>query len=345
MNQYLLDRFYEGKCSPEEVKEVLAWFKSRKLTPGQEEKLAEFWAQAKAGPLERDNQRTDKIWRNLQPALFPGQEEQTATIVRFPGQVWKTWAKVAAAIVLPLGFLWLMASSYFQKDAAVTGQLVMAKAEPGQHKTIQLEDGSTIVLRPNSTVSYRQPFAKNRRDIMLEGEAFFQVAKDKSRPFVVKSGAIYTQALGTSFNIRHLPKDSAVSVSLATGMVKISREEKDGPAAVANLVPGQQLRFNSTSQRYKVARFDTREVLGWKDGILSFKKADLAEVISSLEAWYGVQIKVEGTQPKGTAWSYTGEYTRQSLPQVLEGIGFVKQFSYRINQKNVALTFKNPKPM
>ncbi|WP_207433904.1 FecR family protein [Sabulibacter ruber] len=343
MNQDLINRFYKGECTPEEVKAVLEWFKNQEPTPAQERQLQELWHQA--GEQKTDStfsHDSDKIWRNIEASIKQSSlsTEQEAVVVPMRGEArWGKWARVAAAILLPLGLVWFVASQYLQ-NKSVGGPLVAVQAAPGNQKTIQLEDGSSIVLRPGSKVSYPVPFSGDRRDITLEGEAFFQVAKDKARPFVVKSGAIYTQALGTSFNIRYLPNDTAVSVALATGIVKISKAQQEGEETLAELVPGQQLVFNRKNQQHAVGSFENREVLGWKDGVLFFKKASLEEVVTGLENWYGVEIEVKGADSKDLGdWSYTGEYVRQPLSQVLEGIGFVKDFSYTLDDKQVQITF------
>ncbi|RNI26760.1 FecR family protein [Rufibacter latericius] len=345
MDQNLLDRFYKGACSPEEVKTVLEWFKTQRPTPAQDLHLQELWTQAEKHQTQPEYAHdADKTWRRLEAIIQEqAQNAQPETkVLPLHSSAWSTWARVAAGILLPLGLIWFVASQYFQK-ASVEGKLMAVQTAPGERKTIQLEDGSSIVLRPGSKVTYLVPFAEGRRDISLEGEAFFQVAKDKNRPFVVKSGAIYTQALGTSFNIRYEPKDTAISVALATGLVKIGSVEKRDAAPLANLVPGQQLVFNRKNRKHAVSTYETREVLGWKDGVLYFKKANLQEVVAKLENWYGVDVEVKGAQPSSSeTWSYTGEYRQQSLPQVLEGIGFVKNFTYEINQKQVQINFKRP---
>ncbi|KAA3440211.1 FecR family protein [Rufibacter hautae] len=345
MDQHLLDRFYKGACAPGEVKAVLEWFKHQKLTPEQELEMKELWAQAEHQQSEPTYAHdADKTWRSLEALIQKDAQNETqeAKVLPLQPSAWTKWMRVAASILLPLGLVWFVASQYFQKESAV-GKMMAVQTAPGEWKTIQLEDGSSVVMRPGSKVSYLVPFAQNRRDIALEGEAFFQVAKDKDRPFVVKSGSIYTQALGTSFNIRYQPKDTAISVALATGVVKISKGEEKEEATLAQLVPGQQLVFNRKDQKHAVDTFKAQEVLGWKDGVLYFKQASLEEVVDRIENWYGVQIDVKGMGPTSKkAWSYTGEYRQQSLPQVLEGIGFVKHFTYQVNQDQVQITFKKP---
>ncbi|WP_066506792.1 FecR family protein [Rufibacter sp. DG15C] len=336
MNQELIDKYYKGACTPEEVTVVLEWFKSQELTPGQEEELKGIWAKTSLGTTDTGHDQ-DKAWRTLEAKIQNTAVEQESDVISIQRGMGKTWWQVAAAILLPIGFIWFLAS-YFNKPEVV--EMVAVQAKAGEQKTINLEDGSTVVLRSGSKITYPKSFSSNKRDIALEGEAFFQVAKDKSRPFVVTSGVLLTQALGTSFNILYQPKDTSISVSLATGLVRISKQMGDKESKITNLSPGQQILFNSKNGQYAVSDFNSRETLGWKDGVLYFNHASLDEVVTRIENWYGVDVEVTGVVPgKGKSWSYTGEYIDQSLPKVLEGIGFVKNFTYEVSGEKVNITF------
>jgi ferric-dicitrate binding protein FerR (iron transport regulator) len=155
----------------------------------------------------------------------------------------------------------------------------------------------------------------------------------------VHTGSISTQALGTSFNINYSVYDDVITVALATGVVKVDKQEKRQKRKLTRLVPGQQLSFSKASQRYAVDRFNRSEVLGWKDGVLIFKKADMSQTIRKLEYWYGVDIKVDGRATQNEAWNYTGAYDNETLETVLEGIGFVKGFTYKRTKNKVRIVF------
>jgi ferric-dicitrate binding protein FerR (iron transport regulator) len=196
-----------------------------------------------------------------------------------------------------------------------------------------------ITLNSGSKVSFRKGLASDKREIVLQGEAFFEVAKDSLRPFIVHTGSISTQALGTSFNINYNLCDTAITVALATGVVKIDKHEPGQQRQIARLAPGQQLSYNKVTQQHEVAPFDSDEVLGWKHGVLSFRQASMKQTIRKLEIWYGVAIEVDTSGMPGEAWNYTGEYDNESLNKVLEGIGFVKDFTYKRTEDKVRIDF------
>ncbi len=124
-------------------------------------------------------------------------------------------AKIAATILLVLSLSYLL---YDKPNLGSEAKLIskselITKENPkGQKSTIFLKDGSKVILNANSKISYLKPFDEDQRVVALEGEAFFEVAKDKDRPFKVVSGVITTTALGTSFNIKAYPEVEQVKV-------------------------------------------------------------------------------------------------------------------------------------
>jgi transmembrane sensor len=129
-------------------------------------------------------------------------------------------------------------------------------------------------------------------------------------------------------------------VALATGAVKIKRQTKTGSRQLARLQPGQQLVYDRKDQGYTVSAYDSLEVLAWRTGVLYFKKATLSQVVEKLENWYGVDLELQGqVSGKDNQWLYTGSYDNQRLEDVLEGISFVKGFTYQKKGNKMILRF------
>lgn len=276
MNSDLLEKYFKGACSPEEVLEVLNWFKSEELSYKQEQDLNQFWQEAEE---EKENTKYaisanhlfDKINAAINnPDVGLDRASQPATEPVPIKNRWSGIFKIAAAVLLPLCFIWVYATYFSRKESATLVKYVTRQAAPDARLRINLEDGSKITLNAGSQVVYPAHFPKSKREIKLSGEAFFEVAKDKQRPFIVKTGTISTQALGTSFNIKYHPEDSFISVALATGSVKIDKELAKGSSQIAQLMPGQQLVYNKTKQKHQILTFVPLEVLGWREGILYF---------------------------------------------------------------------------
>ena len=346
MNKEILDRFYAGQCSAEEVQAVLYWFKANDLDPAREEELYDIWRAAGQDYREELTPASaEMIFSKISQEIDRqghSEKEEPAVVVRplKPVQV-LYWSKVAAAVLLPLcliGALLLHTS----RSKTATPAFMSVAAAPGVRKTVNLSDGSVIKLNAGSRVTFRKGFKGDTREVTLVGEAFFEVAKDSLRPFIVHTGSIATQALGTSFNIDYSLQDNTVAVALATGLVKVEKREQGLTQQLSRLVPGQQLLYSKASQQYKVSAFDKNEVLGWTRGVLHFNRADRDQVFRELENWYGVEIEVDTSGTDNNAWNYIGEYHNESLDKVLEGIGFVKGFTYKRTDKNVKIMFNQP---
>ena len=274
--------------------------------------------------------------------LLEENKKQELKVIPF----WKKakYLKVAASLLLMGVLTFLLSDNWLtQKQIPVeANNREVVKSNPyGQKSTIFLGDGSKVILNHGSTIRYNQPFEKESRLIELEGEAFFEVAKDPRKPFRVLSGNLTTEALGTSFNIRARPEDSDIRISLRSGKVKItSREEKSSPGEKDYVIStGQELSFNKDSGSYDISEFDPDTRLAWRSGVIVFNKAERPEILSRLERWYGVTIK-ESNEPV-TEWGLTVKYDNQSLEKILLSLSYVMNFEYEINEKLIIIHHQN----
>ncbi|SFG87236.1 FecR family protein [Pontibacter chinhatensis] len=329
MDSRLLDRFYKGECSDKEVRQVLHWFGEQQPDLHKEQELNAIWQEAAQRTEEVPGHDAGQVFRKLRAQIGEEHEQMEAgNVVKLsPPANMPLWIKVAAAILLPLcliGLLKLFSSG--AGSAKVVYQTI--EAAPGVKKTVYLADGSTVKLNSGSSISFARNFGEESREITLRGEAFFEVAKDSLRPFVVRTGGISTQALGTSFNIDYSSYEGTITVALATGLVKVEQDGQAHKQLLSHLTPGQQLAYDKASGQYAVAPFEKSEVLAWKEGVLTFRKASMDQVIRELENWYGVRIEADTEGEQVDAWNYTGEYHQETLESVLDGIGFVKGFTH-----------------
>jgi transmembrane sensor len=344
----LIEKFFRGGCSQKEVAEILDWFEKEDFNLNQEQDLYRFWQET--ADIKQHKEFTRDAARILaginkaidsqekEPERSPASGKVAHGPALKPGH--RAWiAKAVAAVFLLTCFLWLF-TCHFSAEERGAPRVITQEALPGTRKTISLEDGSKITLNAGSKISYQEPFSAYNREITLRGEAFFEVAQDSLRPFIVRTGHLTTQALGTSFNIKYRVAAKEIAVALATGSVKIAQQAKAGSFQIARLAPGQQLVYNQADKGYRVTAFDPMAVLAWREGILYFKKANLNQVVETLESWYGVEIELVGkVTGKEKERLYTGAYDNQSLADVLEGISFVKGFTYEKKGNRMVLRF------
>ncbi|SNY95482.1 FecR family protein [Flagellimonas pacifica] len=214
------------------------------------------------------------------------------------------------------------------QPSAIPIKYVVKENHKGQKSRITLPDGSTIFLNNNSKVMYASKFV-GKREIFLEGEAFFQVKKDSTKPFMVNSNGLLTQALGTSFNIK-ANKGKKVEVGLVTGKISVSTATLDDNIEIIDSSGGKAT-YDTMEGKLDISSYGDMDFYKWTKRILVFKAADFDEIEESLENWYDVDITVRNLNRR---INYTGEFPSESLENVLERIAFVEKFSFRIDEEN-----------
>ncbi|MEQ9286664.1 MAG: FecR domain-containing protein [Cyclobacteriaceae bacterium] len=250
----------------------------------------------------------------------------------------RTFVKYAAVLLVAIGLGWTVLNQIKQTDEQVVSMAAMEKSNPnGRKSTFDLPDGTIVNLNSASKVRYFEDATTGRRIVELEGEAFFNVAKDENRPFTVIAGDISTTALGTSFNVKFYPKEKEFKVVLLTGKVEV-RKNNQGPKNKIFLTPGFGVTYSEENPDLVKYNFDSDFELGWKNNILHFDEANIDDVVQELERWYGVTINIVN-KDKVKLWKYSSKFKNESLENVLKGIGYIQEFDYKIENRNVTLIF------
>lgn len=242
---------------------------------------------------------------------------------------------VAASLVVLITTIFVVSITSDNESSIIHNTAEVRTTKNGQKLTVHLSDGSKVKLNSGSSIKYEKYFGDSARIIHLEGEAFFDVAKDSLRPFMVYAGNTVTRALGTSFNINS-SAGLSTRISLLTGRVLVKNTGKNSDTAY--LTPGNMI-ISGSNQLGPVEEFDYAEV-AWKDDVLFFQNASKEEVFETLEKWYGVSFELD----KGldNSWDYTGKFDNQSLRNVLMSIGFAEEFTFKIQNKEVVIKPMEP---
>lgn len=333
----VIENFYSGKLSPDQAREFLEWIETQEAEEYLSAEFIQLWGEKVKSQLEGWDNRP--LWEKInaeksgysRPFLHKETPSSKSLI--------PTWLKYAAAVLI-FGiaiYAWQSVQEpTVSRELATTEELEkwITRSNPAGQKTkILLSDGSTIFLNSASTVTYPENFQTNRK-VTLEGEAFFEVAKDASHPFSVESKGITTTALGTSFNISTFNKQDKVAVTLITGKVKVNQL---GSKQVLELNPGEESVLAIDEENIKKYKTNASDRILWTNGVLKFDKTSFDEMKSSLERWYGVSISVSGTPQADLA---TGTFdNNESLRNVLHVLSESLGFSYELNEKKVEINF------
>ena len=245
--------------------------------------------------------------------------------------------KFAAALLLPLIAGLLLFHQNLMPEWAETEapKKIIKTAPKGQKLTIQLPDRTMVNLNAGSSIEYMDNLKNAKvRKVSLLGEAFFDVTKDREKPFVVHTWDFNTKVLGTSFNINAYSK-SLFSVAVLTGKVQVSLNDSSSDEKTVLLNPTEQAVFNEKDLKFEKTNFNYYAVLGWKDGILDFKNADFNTIVRRLEIWYDVKFVLK--KEINTTGDFTGRYQNKSLETILEGMKFVFDFNFKIENKTIII--------
>lgn len=216
---------------------------------------------------------------------------------------------------------------------------VTRETYPGQRMEFNLPDGSHIVLNAGSKVTYPDKFRNGKRDISLQGEAFFKVVRDEQKPFIVHTGHMRTQVLGTSFNIQAYPNEQTMRVSVLTGKVAVSLY-KDSiditPQQQQLLTVNEQVYFDRITGAFEKQYVSAMPSVAWTEGRLILRNASFLEIAHVLERWYNVRIELHPAA--GESCRFTANFGENTtLNDVLEMLRITNHIQYSIEANSVKL--------
>lgn len=310
----LIIKYLSGNASPEEIGELEAWVLADSKHKKQFMAIKKAWMIS--GAVEDPNQiDIDRKWTETSQKLFPS----TQTLPLSTPNRWPQRLAIAATIVglIVLG-IWLLnrgsspAENYLASNST---------------QEVRLADGTQVFLNKNSSISFEQDKENAQRRAKLTGTAFFDVARDKSRPFVISTSTIQVKVLGTSFLVDAREKHSDAEVFVKSGLVRVSVPGKDS----IELKAGEGVRYSSTFEKLsKLSEVDPNYLSFTRDSLV-FDNAPMDQVAEALSRHFGVDVSIENEALK--TCRVNGTYTTESLTDILKlmevsnGIKFKKEGS------------------
>ena len=204
----------------------------------------------------------------------------------------------------------------------------------GDKTEIVLPDSSKVTLNSGSKLTFNNNFDEGERNLFLEGEAFFNVTKDKQNPFIVKAGEVEVEVLGTEFNLKAYPEENRISTTLVEGSLKVTSKNQS-----TVIKPGQKLVYNKVTRLMeKQFLADTTPETEWKEGRLVFRNESLADLELKLERWFDVDIDFADDEVKSKR--FTGILERESILEAVSYFGYSKYVGYTINGNDITFYSK-----
>lgn len=316
MNKEILRRYFEGTSSRWETEQVLKYLEGDDLHV-----LDEYIREQSLRDQERnksvDPVIKDRFYARLKKKMYCVAERRRLAI---------RVVQVAAvfAVFLTAGGLLYQRIKNGQ-DMEVPSELTRIANTGYNLKKLQLTDGTQVWMNPGAVLTFdKRQFEDTLRYVQLEGEAFFDVAHDEHRPFVVDAQGTVTRVLGTAFHIEAYCNEPNARILLVRGSVSVQAGGRDQV-----LVPGQALRYDKNTHETGIATIGTEDKYAqYTTGKLVFEDVPLVQVLNRLESAFGVRIKVE--QPESLKEKYiTGSYYRSNIELTLERILFIHGLTYK----------------
>jgi ferric-dicitrate binding protein FerR (iron transport regulator) len=293
-----------------------------------EEQLSGFyeeaWGEADFIP---EKEVEERVWAKLQ--------KQIHIIKPIPVKLslWKKNLHIAASILVPL--LCIGLGYYYAKNTPIQdNDRMTVQVEIGQKAKMQLPDGTSVWLNSAGLLTYDNAYNKKERVVHLQGEAYFEVKKDKTRPFVVKMNDLSVEALGTSFDIKAYPDDNYIAATLIEGSIRIS-----SPTQSELLAPNEKLTITKNDGQFtKSVLPDAKKNVAWINNQLTFEQERMENIAKTLERMYNVRIRFASDKLENLRFS--GTIKNNNLENVLQVIEFVSPIRY-VREKDATIIIRD----
>lgn len=283
------------------------------------------------------SQRTEKLWQRIETTLNAPKTRRLHAL--------QTW-KIAASIVLLLVVGWA-AKVYFNPTETATGNTQYTAAwieainDANQQMHLQLADGSQVWLEKNGKLRYQKDFSGSVREVQLTGEAFFEVAKNPHKPFIVYANGLVTKVLGTSFSIKAQANAPTVTVAVKTGVVSVYAQQPSPAQAKAMvLLPNQKAVFQCSNAALNKTLVEKPTIVLPKQEVqrFVFEDAPAVVVFGALEKAYGVKVIFDEATLQNC--NLTISLDDEDLFQKLEVICKVLGATYEIVETQIIINSK-----
>jgi len=323
----LLKRYLDGKCTEEEKSIIDRWYD-----------LLDDDAQAPGDESELE----DRLWNRIRGEMKAGMPESQRPKPLLP-VILRYSAAAAIVVALSISVLWeARRPAPGGKPRLQSAETIHTDVQP---RTIVLEDGTRMTIKDGSKVDFPEHFGKNKREVYLDGEAFFDVKKDPARPFFVYNNNLVTEVLGTSFNIKAVR--NGIEVAVRTGKVavyengnKIPLSDREKLENGVIITPNQKVTYYAETRHFVTSIIDVPLPVPPSAGIADsvnfvYDDTPLSHVLTSIEKVYDIEIVLENEGLRSCP--FTGDLTKPSLYNKLEFICQALGASYEIKGTKILL--------
>jgi ferric-dicitrate binding protein FerR (iron transport regulator) len=316
---HLLGRLLAGESKEGDAEELEGIEKSDADFSLQKKQIESFW---KSSLTTSGQQAKDRILLK--------QMRRTMSLLQPKNRI-KKWHMVYAVASICIMAL-LVAMLWTTKRANADQQMVHYQTGIGEIQSIQLSDGTQVVLNAASSLVVPEVFSGDLRQVILMGEAYFDVAREEKRSFKIEASELEVKVLGTRFTLKNYTNDGFARVHLEEGKLMVSNKMKKDDSFI--LIPGDEVFLNKSTR--DITRNRDENESAWKNKRLVFHNNTLQEIASTLERKYGTKILILDEEMNDLR--FTGDFSNKSLREVLNLLSVSRPMTVRMNEKLVYIT-------
>ncbi|MDH6304116.1 transmembrane sensor [Parabacteroides sp. PF5-5] len=302
INRDILIRYFSGECTESEKSSIQKW-------------------------LEEDETHKKQFINErirFDASLMIDENKMLHTDYKAKGIIWNIM-KIAAAFLILVGSSYLF-SLYQDRQGEMISQNIHVPT--GNRTSITLPDGTLVWLNSNTTLKYPSRFSKKERIVELDGEAYFEVTKDKKKTFIVKTNKYNIEVLGTTFNVEAYNNKETFSAALFTGRIKLYQEEEKETSIFLN--KGECAKLVDNTLQISPIQSETYR---WRDGLIIIENKSFEEVMLLLEKYFGQEIIIENKKVKDLGY--------QGKLRIADGV----DHALRVLQNDYHFTYKRDETM
>ncbi|MCR9249599.1 MAG: FecR domain-containing protein [bacterium] len=321
--QQLIDKYYKGMTSAAEEGELRLLLEEEHYGNNLDEEklLFELF----------DNNSKKELSSNFEDALelkILEKEQASSAKVRKMHPL-RIVVGIAASLIFILGITWL--------NWPEPGLKTISESTQDSNREVVLPDGTTVYLNNNSSLSYSEDFNSIDRKLKLNGEAYFEVFRDESKPFIVESGNSTTTVLGTSFNIRNRDIENDIVITVTHGKVSFASHDNKLQEQVF-LIADQMASYSKKDNVITKVEAEDRNNLFWQTGSLQFNSASVSQVIEDLQIAYGCNVEVGNSDI--LTCPFTGNFENESIENIIQVLAFSLNLKVNKTQNSYELIGK-----
>ncbi|MFZ6009449.1 MAG: FecR family protein [Bacteroidota bacterium] len=322
----LIARFLDRTASEADLSELKAWLGENEINKKYFDEINEaFQANTILGNFNPE--KVDSAWQKFSERMG---EDIGKPAARMISRTYYNFLRIAASIsILLLASFGLW--KYLQHDSTDSSRKVIVYNPQGRNTHIMLPDSTSVWLNTNSTLEYNSDFEKGKREVVLKGEAFFDVRKKQRQNFIVKTDHISIQVKGTRFNVRAYDGQDE-NTTLEEGKVELTVH---GAKKKYNMTPGDQITVTNKQHKVTMKKVDPSDFSAWKEDKLVFDNALLADIIVKLENRFKVKIIVSETIAQRERLTMT--ITNETIEEILELIQLSSHLNYKKEKDRIII--------